>query len=95
MLGSYFLGYFLPVIISVLILVWIRTSCDTESNFPTRGHAIILSLTSLIPILNWIEAAILIGIYISGRVSGNITLKDNEFNKFFFDKKSKNNGAAE
>lgn len=79
---SYLLGYFFPILICVGILLWIRLVCDRKIEFPTRGAVIALSLASLLPILNILEACILIVIYILERVDGNYELKKNKFGSF-------------
>lgn len=76
-----------PALIDFIILIWWRYSCtsDFTIKFPTKGHILLCTLISLIPILGIIISCLLLGSYIGFRVTGNIHLKPNKFNKFWFD----------
>ena len=53
--------------------------------FPSLGHSIILFLVSFVPVLGLIEAIVLLIVYIIARFEGDLELKENKFNKKFFD----------
>lgn len=84
----YLISYIVTAIVNILIIVWWRCSCEwTEENskFPTRGHVLLLSLLSLCPFANFGVFAILLGLYIGLRLTGEIKLKKNKFNQYWFD----------
>lgn len=75
--------------INFITLIWWRYSCisDFTIKFPTKGHILLCTLISLIPILGIIITCVIIGIYIGLRFAGDIHLKPNKFNRFWFDVK--------
>ena len=82
------IGTIIIGILDILILVWWRCSCewtDGETKFPTRGHVLLFSILALCPIVNLILLPVLAGVYIGLRVSDDIKLKKNKFNKYWFD----------
>ena len=85
----YFNLWFLPILLNVLILLWWRFSCYNryETKFPSRGHILLITLATFIPIFGIILCLIIIGIYIGARLAGEIHLKNNKFNKYWFDVK--------
>ena len=76
------LVYVIPILICIGLLIWVRIFFDKDVKFPTRGSVLLLSIVSLIPILNLFEACALIAFYIIGRVNGNLKFKKNKFNNF-------------
>ena len=82
--GNPFLSYILPIIICIGLLLWTRLFCDRVNvKFPTRGSVLIFSIMSFVPIVNWIEAAVLIVLYFVGRINGNLSFKKNKFNEYW------------
>ena len=82
--------YFVSLVLNIILLVWWRCSCEWCGfhhgiHFPTRGHTLILILIALIPIINIIELTVLAGVYIGMRLTEQLVLKENKFNKFWFD----------
>ena len=81
--------WFVPVLLNLLILLWIRLGCEVDTRelhkFPSRGHIVIFTLLSFVPMLGAIEFLVWLGIYIAFRIEGSITLKVNKFNKYWFD----------
>ena len=73
---------FLPAIFTMFLLLFWRYCCETK--FPALGHFIIIVLFSFLPVLNWAIFIILIVVYSAGRLTGNISLRKNKFNKIFF-----------
>lgn len=86
---SNLLFWFLPVLLNLLILIWCRFSCEVDSRtlhkFPSRGHIVIFTLLSFIPIFGAIEFCVWTVLYVSFRIEGSLKLKKNNFNKFWFD----------
>jgi len=76
-----------PVIVSLILLIWMRCCCVFTENikFPTRGHIVLITLLSAIPIIGIITVAGMIAFYIGFRVTGDLRLKSNRFTKFWFD----------
>lgn len=80
--------FFIVVIFNIVFLIWWRKCCEWKSNnikFPTRGHIVLASLASIIPIANAILLAVIVGLYIGARECGDLRLKKNKFNKYWFD----------
>lgn len=80
--------FFIIAILNIIFLIWWRTGTEwkcTNIKFPTRGHIVIIGITSFVPIANAILFAIIIGLYIGARESGDLKLKHNKFNKYWFD----------
>ena len=79
--------YILPIIMNLAILIWWRYNCECDYSykFPTRGHIVILFMTSLIPGIGLTQTFVFIIAYIWRRSDGVIRLKSNKFNKFWFD----------
>lgn len=90
---STFLVYWLPIIVTFILLIWMRYFCKKRydgSNFPTIGHIIIVTAATFIPIFGIIVSLFVLGFYIAWRVEGDLELKPNKFNRFFFDVGKKN-----
>lgn len=83
-----FWGYILPIIFTLVLLVFWRT-CTVyhESNFPTKFHIVLFFLLSLIPIVGIVSFCVLLVVYISNRVTDDLRIKKNKFTKFWFDLK--------
>lgn len=82
------LVYVIPIVFIFFFLIWWKKMCVwdySNYNFPTLGHGILIFLLSFIPIFGLIEALILIIVYIVNRTNGDLELKENNFNKKFFD----------
>lgn len=81
-----FLIYILPIIIVFCIVYWWTFMCKTyEGTFsPKRLHRLLFMIISLVPILNWFEAAILLVVYVASRITGSIVIKENKFTNFLF-----------
>jgi len=83
------LFWFIPVLLNLLILLWIRCGCEVDTRelykFPSRGHIILLTLISFVPVVGALEFIVWLGVYISFRIEGNLTLKANKFNKYWFE----------
>ena len=78
----------LPFILNFALLTWWRYSTewdDDDIKFPTRGHYVLLVILAMVPIISWIEIIILGVQYGMHRNDGDIVLKKNNFNKFWFD----------
>ena len=88
-MGSW-IFYFGCIILNLLLLIWWRrgTRWDCynadEIKFPSRGHILIGFAFSLIPIWSCIQFIILAIWYIVARIEGNIVLKGNKFNHYWF-----------
>ena len=82
-----YIFFFGPVVINFLTLLWWRNSCESyfDFKFPTRGHVLFLTLVSFIPILGLVMVPVLLGFYFGNRATGDIILKKNKFNKYWFD----------
>lgn len=81
--------WFLPVLLNFLILLWIRLGCEVDTRelhkFPSRGHIVIFTLLSFVPMLGAIEFLVWLGLYIAFRLEGSVQLKRNKFNKYWFE----------
>lgn len=82
-----FFGVFLPIILTLLLLIWWHKCCEWEdrcSKFPTRGHCVLIWLPTFCPILGWIIFAVLLFFYSAARINDAVHLKYNKFtNKWF------------
>ena len=82
-----FLGVVLPIILTLLLLVWWSKCCKWEYDdikFPTKGYCVLLLLPTFCPILGWIIFTVLVAFYGAARIEGSLCLKYNKFtNKWF------------
>lgn len=79
--------YFAFILINILFLIWWGKGCEWDygnSKFPTRGHSLLLIIASLVPILNIIIFITLLVAYLVNRIEGDLVLRENKFNKFWF-----------
>ena len=79
--------YFAVILINILFLIWWGKGCEWDygdSKFPTRGHSLLLTIASLVPILNIIIFIILLVAYLVNLIEGDLVLRENKFNKFWF-----------
>lgn len=79
--------FFTFIILNILFLVWWGKGCEWDyghSKFPTKGHALLLIIASCVPILNILIFIGLLVAYLVGRIEGDLVLKENKFNKFWF-----------
>ena len=80
--------YFSMIVFTIILLIWWRTCCEWESediHFPTKGHIILLTVSSFIPIWDIIQFCIMIALYLATRISGDLKLKSNRFTRKWFD----------
>lgn len=81
--------WFVPVLLNLLILLWCRLGCEIDTRtlhkFPSRGHIVIFTLLSFVPMLGAIEFCVWLGLYIAFRLEGSVQLKRNKFNKYWFE----------
>lgn len=80
--------YFSTIVITTILLIWWRTCCEWDgfdTHFPTKGHIILLVITSFIPIWNLVQFCIMIAVYLAARISGDLDLKSNRFTRKWFD----------
>lgn len=87
-MGSW-IFYFACILLNLLLLVWWRrgTEWDTygdEITFPSRGHVLLGFIFSLVPIWSAIQFVVLAIWYIIARCEGDIVLKKNKFNHYWF-----------
>lgn len=87
-----FWGYILPIIFTLLLLVFWRMCTEPcsvycEGNFPTKFHIVLFFLLSLIPIVGIISFCVLLIVYILNRATDDLRIKKNKFTKFWFDLK--------
>ena len=78
--------YATVIALTIIILLWWRLGCTSHFKFPTRGHVLLLFIGSFIPIYNISQIVVIICFYFGLRISGELELKKNKFNKFWFDK---------
>lgn len=86
---STILIYFLPIIFTPVFLIFWRKYTvwkDKNIKFPTRFHIILFFFVSLIPIIGIITFMVLLVVYVVLRVCDDISIKENKFSKYWFDK---------
>ena len=87
---STILIYFLPIIFTPVFLIFWRKCTvwgwDWDAKFPTRFHILLFSLISLIPIIGIVTFIVLLVVYVVLRVCDDISIKENKFSKYWFDK---------
>ena len=81
--------WFVPVLLNLLILLWCRLGCEIDTStlhkFPSKGHIVIFTLLSFVPMLGIIEFCVWLVLYITFRLEGSVQLKRNKFNKYWFE----------
>lgn len=81
--------WFVPVLLNLLILLWCRLGCEIDTRtlykFPSKGHIVIFTLLSFVPMLGIIEFCVWLVLYITFRLEGSVQLKRNKFNKYWFE----------
>lgn len=89
-MGTFF-AYIAPVILTIFVLLWWGKNCYndeygelSDAKFPTIGHGILLVAASCFPVFGIIVSLILTVVFIALRLTGQIHLKPNKFNKKFF-----------
>ena len=82
--------YIVVVVFTLCLLLWWRLGVENDpdamikTTFPQWGHVVIFFVGSFFPIYNCVQALILLAIYIAFRVDGDLKLKENKFNRFWF-----------
>lgn len=90
MFTSGYIFYVITVVLTLCLLLWWRLAVEQDPSamiktaFPQWGHVVIFFVGSFFPIYNFIQAAILLAIYVASRVDGDLKLKENKFNRFWF-----------
>ena len=77
--------YILPIIFNVLFIIWMKVGCEIDGFHCGVGHILLVALFSLIPIVGLCMSVVFLITYIGARCGGIIELKNNKFNRFFFD----------
>lgn len=75
-------------VLNILILLWWRYACEwtnSKQKFPARGHIVLFGLVGCVPIVNIVMLAVLCGVYGGMKATGDLKLKKNKFNKYWFD----------
>lgn len=86
---GHFFGVYLPVILTLLLLVWWHKCCKWDSyedaKFPTRGHCVLIWLPTFCPILGWIIFVVMVALYLATRINGALYIKYNKFTHKWFE----------
>jgi hypothetical protein len=85
-MGAWFV-YFGAIIANLLLLIWWRRGCEWnygDNKFPSRGHVLLGFVLSFIPVWSLIQFIIIAIWYIAVRCEGDVVLKKNKFNHYWF-----------
>lgn len=75
--------YYLPVIYNLIFSLWVKWGCITDFKLG-YGHILIFTAISLVPILGLVLSVTITILYLGARCEKDIILKNNKFNKIFF-----------